>query len=353
MKILVYGAGAVGGYLGARLAHQNHDVTLVARPTTATMISEHGLFIAETDAEFRVRPAVVNSIAQAFMDSETAYDLIIMGMKAYDIPPAIDHLVAFCPDPAAILTIQNGINAEQPIIDQFGPEKVIAGAFTMPVRRETPNHLVIERSDRGFGLTAVHPNTDLTPWLTLFQQTAIPTEVIGNYRAMKWSKAFLNIIGNATSAILNRPPGVIYKSDAIFDLEARMLRETLAVMKALNIPVIDLPGAPAKRLAAGVRRAPRFILKPILTRIVDTGRGDKMPSFHIDLYAGKGKSEVLYHNGAIAKAGQEAGVPTPVNRTLTSVLWALTQEKIDWREFDGRPRRLIAALKQTEQQSHA
>ena len=73
-----------------------------------------------------------------------------------------------------------------------------------------------------------------------------------------------------------------------------------------------------------------------------------MPSFHIDLTIGKGKSEVVYHNGAIAKVGKELGVPTPVNAALTDILWKLTLEKLDWREFNGKPSRLVQEVKRYE-----
>lgn len=351
MKILVYGAGAVGGYLGAKLAQQQHDVTFITRTTTASLITQNGLVVTEGDTEITITTTVLDTVAQAFLGNTQPYDLIIMAMKSYDLVAAIDPLVAFCPDPPPIITIQNGIDIEQPLIEQFGAEKIISGAFTMPVRRDTPNHLIVERSDRGFAIAPTQPGTSVAQWLDLFQQANIPIEHLSDYRAMKWSKAFLNIIGNATSAILNRPPGVIYKSEALFDLEVRMLRETLAVMKALAIPVVDLPGAPARNLARGIRHAPRFLLKPILTRLVDTGRGDKMPSFHIDLFSGRHQTEVPYHNGAIAKAGMAAGVPVPVNRTLTTILEGLTDETLDWREFDGKPNQLLQELRRTEQRN--
>ncbi|GAB4268959.1 MAG: 2-dehydropantoate 2-reductase [Candidatus Promineifilaceae bacterium] len=347
MKILIYGAGAVGGYLGAKLVQAGYDVTLVAREVTASLINESGLNITEAGKTFCVHPHACSSVTQAFLDKET-YDLIILGMKAYDLAEAVDPLAAFCQTPVTFLTTQNGIDVEKPLVDHFGAEQVISGAFTMPVRRDTPNHLIVERTDRGLAIAPVAQGQSVTKWAALFREAAVSTETIKDYQAMKWSKAFLNIVGNATSAILNRAPGIIYNSDAMFELELRMLQETLAVMKAKGIPVIDLPGAPAKKLAIGIKYAPKFLLKPTLTRLVESGRGDKMPSFHIDLSSGKRKSEVIYHNGAIAKAGQELRIPVPVNLTLTNVLWALTQERIAWREFDGKPSRLLAELKKTE-----
>jgi 2-dehydropantoate 2-reductase len=90
---------------------------------------------------------------------------------------------------------------------------------------------------------------------------------------------------------------------------------------------------------------PRALLKPIMTSLVTEGRGNKMPSFQLDLTSGKGKSEVIFHNGAVAQAGQELRIPTPVNTALNDILLKLTREELNWREFDGRPKRLALEVK--------
>ena len=347
MDILIYGAGAVGGYLGARLTQQQHNVTLITREVMAQLVGETGLELTEGGKRIVTRPTAVTSVAQAFKDGQT-YDLIILAMKAYDMAAAINPLIAFCPEPNMIITTQNGIGIEKGLIKQFGAEHVIAGSFTLPIRKETTTQLVAERTDGGFCLAPTQPKQNIKPWLNLFKQAGLEAKAFKEYESMKWSKAFLNIIANATSAILNRRPGLIYRSDLIFDLEIKMLQETLAVMKAAGHKVVDLPAVPATKLAFSVRRLPRSLLKPGLAKLVAEGRGDKMPSFHIDLTTGKGKSEVVYHNGAIAKAGKEQGIPTPVNAALTDILWKLTLEKLDWREFNGRPKRLIQEVKRYE-----
>jgi 2-dehydropantoate 2-reductase len=186
-------------------------------------------------------------------------------------------------------------------------------------------------------------------WIDLFNHAGIETMEAPSYEALKWSKALLNIVANATSAIVDRPPGTVYRDDLLYKLEVRMLRETTAVMSALGIEVVDLPGSPARRLAAAVRHVPGFLLKPILTRLVARGRGDKMPSFQLDLASGSGKSEVSYHNGAIARAGQRARIPTPVNATLDRVLMGLTLGSLDRQDFTGNAPRLVEEVAFTEE----
>ncbi|MCP4420736.1 MAG: ketopantoate reductase family protein [Chloroflexi bacterium] len=347
MDILIYGAGAVGGYLGARLARKKHNVTLITRDVTAKILEQSGLELTEKNKRIVTRPTAVSSIAQAFKGGQN-YDLIILTMKAYDVAAAIDPLIAFCPQPKMLITTQNGIGVEQRLIKQFGADHVVAGSFTLPIRKVTTTQLVAERSDGGICLAPTQSGQDIKPWIDLFKSTGLETKAFKKYESMKWSKAFLNIIANASSAILNRRPGLIYRSELIFDLEIKMLQETLAVMKAAGHKVVDLPAVPATKLAFSVRRLPRSLLKPGLTKLVADGRGNKMPSFHIDLNSGKGKSEVVYHNGAIAKVGKELGVPTPVNAALTDILWKLTLEKLNWQEFNGRPKRLFQEVQRYE-----
>ena len=69
-----------------------------------------------------------------------------------------------------------------------------------------------------------------------------------------------------------------------------------------------------------------------------------MPSFHIDLYSGRGKSEVEYLHGAVVRAGERFGVPTPVNKVLTETLMKLTNKEIPLEEFAHQPEKLLALI---------
>jgi 2-dehydropantoate 2-reductase len=347
MKILVYGSGAVGGYLGGKLAHAGHDVTLVARPVIAEALNSSGLLITESGQTFKSQPTAVPAIARAFMGEETSvYDLIILAMKSYDLKAALDPLIAFCPEPKALLTIQNGVGTEAIVTQNFRADRVTTAVLTIPIAKETTNHLVVEAEGRGIAVAPIESGQPVQQWADLLQQANLTTEVVADYQAMKWSKLLINILGNATSAILNRSPAILYKSSAIFDMEVAMVREALSVMKTLQIKAVDLPGAPTSRLVFGVRYLPKFMLQPLLTQMLaHNGRGDKMPSFHLDLTAGRRNSEVVFHNGAVARLGRQHNIPTPINAALTDILLKLTREEVDWREYDGNPRRLLADVR--------
>jgi 2-dehydropantoate 2-reductase len=253
----------------------------------------------------------VGQLAEAFDGPPP--ELIVLGMKGYDLAAAVAELATVCPRPARLLTTQNGIGIEEIV--------------TVP---------------------PVEPGQSVEEWVALFRAAGIRAGALADYRAMKWSKAFLNVMGNASSAILNRPPAALYRRGDVFALEMRMLREMLAVMKALGLRIVNLPGASARPLAAALTYAPSFLRRLVFQQVLIHGRGDKMPSFHIDLVAGKGRSEVVFHNGAIAAAGRACGVATPVNAALNDALLRLTQQPAARAEFDGRPERLLAEVARQE-----
>ena len=343
MDVLVFGAGAVGGYLGGRLAHAGHNVTLVSRRPTAEAIKRVGLTIIEGEKQILTTPTIVPALREAFAD-DADYDVILLTTKAYDAQSALYEMVAFCPTVPTIITLQNGIGIEEIFIDEFSPERIIAGSLTTPLSHETANSIIVERADRGLALAPTLRGTDISAWVELFQEARIDTIGIDDYRSMKWSKALLNMVGNATSAILNRHPKLIYSYGPTYALEMEMLKETLAIMKANKLKTIDLPGAQANRLAMAVKRLPKSLVKPILSNIVSAGRGNKMPSFHIDLMDGREQNEVTYHNGAVAKAGESLGIETPVNQALNEILNKIARMEIDYQEFNGQPKRLVAAV---------
>jgi 2-dehydropantoate 2-reductase len=114
-------------------------------------------------------------------------------------------------------------------------------------------------------------------------------------------------------------------------------------MHAKGIPVVDLPGTPVRALALAVM-LPTWVSRPILVRAAGGGRGGKMPSFHIDLHSGRGKSEVGFLHGAVAREGESVGIPTPINSWLTRTLQSLTDGSIPLDRFARRPGELLSAI---------
>ena len=175
-------------------------------------------------------------------------------------------------------------------------------------------------------------------------QAGFRVQTFPEYRAMKWSKLLLNILGNATSAILDVPPSEIARSPRLFALERDAFREAVRVMQGLSLQPVALPGYPVPALVR-VMGAPAWIARRIVGPKIGGGRGAKMPSLWEDLDRGRERSEVEVLNGAVAREGAALGIPTPVNALLTEVLMALAAGRRDREAFRRKPEALVALLR--------
>ena len=163
---------------------------------------------------------------------------------------------------------------------------------------------------------------------------------------MRWSKLLANLVGNATSAILDLDPGDVFRDPDLFAVESTQLREALAVMDALGLSPTALPGADVRALAAAVR-LPSTLVRPIMARVVAMGRGGKSPSLRRHLQLGGGPSEVDWLNGAVADAARRLGQRAPVNTRLAQIVAECSGDAGRWADFRGRPERLLAELDAT------
>jgi 2-dehydropantoate 2-reductase len=126
MKILVIGAGAVGGYFGARLTKAGRDVTFLVRERRAEQLRRNGLTVIETDAEFTVQPKLL-SAAELHAKPE-AFDLILLSTKAYQLAAAIDDFAPAVGESTAILPLLNGMSHLDTLATRFGQHAVLGGS---------------------------------------------------------------------------------------------------------------------------------------------------------------------------------------------------------------------------------
>lgn len=123
MRILVLGAGAVGGYYGGRLVEGGADVTFLVRPRRAQALAERGLIVRSPlgDIERKVKTALAGGIRDSF-------DLVLLSCKAYDLDGAIEAITPAVGPRGAILPLLNGINHMAVLSGRFGAERVLGGA---------------------------------------------------------------------------------------------------------------------------------------------------------------------------------------------------------------------------------
>jgi 2-dehydropantoate 2-reductase len=282
---------------------------------------------------------VVTSLAQA--SAHAPFDLALFTVKTYDTDATIIEMQAADLGQPTLLSLQNGVYSEEALGRAFGRSRVIAGTILNPISVPAVGTVELEKWRGGLGLAPVAPDSPLDTWLSILG-TVLPTRLYANYRSMKWSKLLLNVIGNASAAILDMNTVQVYADPRLVRLEVEMLRETANVMRGLNVKPVNLPGYPVPLLAWGVRWAPLFILRPVLRRLVAGGRGQKPPSLLLDLRRGRERSEVAFLNGAVVQAGRRTGIPAPVNHALTETLTRLSQRQIQWDNVRQQPGVLLA-----------
>lgn len=348
LNFLIFGSGAIGTYIGGSLALNGHAVTFVEREKNAQELKARGLRLdltlderRKTNEVFVIEPkafTVESSLESALKFGP--FDVAIVALKSYDTPALIESMKPFAEKLPPVLCLSNGVDNEALIAEAFGKDKVIYGTVTTAVRKKNVGDVVLEKL-RGVGVAMGHPLSETL--VTIFNDAYLNCKLYSDALSMKWSKMLTNLIANPTSAILNMNAKQILGDKNLYQLEVKMLRECLAVMQAMNLDVVDVPGTPVRALVFATK-LPLWISKPIVSRVAGSGRGNKMPSFHIDLYSGRGKSEVEYLHGAVVREGKRLGIPTPVNELLTNTLLALTNKEIPLEEFANQPEKLLKKL---------
>jgi len=348
LKVLSFGAGAIGTYIGGSLALAGHNVVFVEQVKVVDELREHGLRLDLTldkrrkaKETFLVEPSsfvIVPSLEEALRYGP--FDVALYALKSFDTAAALEGIHPYGEKMPPFLCLSNGVDNEPAIAKVLGQEKVIYGTVTSAIGRRAAGDIVLEKL-RGVGIAATHPLSDRL--VADFNDAFLNAQAFSDAASMKWSKMLTNLLANPTSAILDMSAAEIFANKDLYAFEITMLRECLEVMKAQDIEVVDLPGTPVRALAFATE-LPLWLSKPLLSRAAGSGRGGKMPSFHIDLHSGRGKSEVDFLHGAVVRAGEKVGVPTPVNRLLTDTLLALINGEMTLEKYAHQPERLLAEL---------
>jgi len=366
VRVLVFGAGAIGSLLGYRLAHAGHEVTLVGRQAYVRAVQERGLLLEEGSppgghhgdedtvvttsvdtTELQrghvVYPDAVERIEDIPAD-QRSWDLVLLTVKAYDTTEAAQALAPYSPPDVPLLIVQNGVGGEELAQDVLKHTEVVSGVLTLSVSVLAPGHIRLETRRGGLSLAPTRDGQSVEQWAALFAAADMRVATYADYRALKWSKLLLNVQANAIPAILDMTPGDVFADPALFALERSAFLEALAVMQALHLRPVSFPGYPVPLLAWAMRTLPTALLRLVLGRLVASGRGDKPPSLQMGLSSGRQRSEVRHLNGAVVTHAQRLGLDVPVNKVLMNTLVGMVAGSIPWEKFRGQPQRLVAAV---------
>ena len=343
MKVLIVGAGAVGGYFGARLVRAGVDCMFLLRPRTLAAVKQKGLTVHSVDESFTVHPAA-GSDARALSKAS----LVILSVKRYDLDEVIEQLRPVHFANATVLTLQNGVDAETRILELVPNAQLVGGVAYIYARIAEPG--VIEHYKRGSvaigtwlqtavpgspqkeepeiqSASAKGPFAKLGEMLrqtdrvttpvaptprgatladikVLFDQAGIPCEVVEDIRRTKWEKMCWNVAFNPLTVLLND-----------------------RVSKALAHPEMRAMIKLLLKEAVSVARADGMELEPdIADKVVQWS--EEIRDIHTSMYddwkAGR-RTEIDFLNGYLVRRGRELGVPTPVNEAVRALIKTITE----------------------------
>ena len=316
MRIVIFGAGGVGGYFGGRLAQAGVDVTFIARGQHLAAIQARGLRVDSLKGDFTL-PTV-----QAVADPAAVgpVDVIILGVKAWQVPNVARALNPMLGPDTFVVPLQNGVEAPAHLAEVIGPERVLGGFCRIVSYVVEPGHINQAGGDPyvAFGELDNHASERARQLLAVFQQTeGVTAEIPADIQAAMWSK-FLSISSwSALGAVTRAPVGVWRSLPETRQLWQQAMQEVLAVARARNIA---LP--------------PDIIEKS--TAYVDNLPAQATASMQRDVLAGR-PSELGTLCGGVVRLGQASGVPTPNHAFIYHTLLPLELKARGEIEFPQMP----------------
>lgn len=188
MKILVLGAGGVGGYFGGRLAEAGSDVTFLVRERRADQLRAGGLVVQTPDGEFRVP-------AKAVQRHEIAapFDLVLLTCKAYDLGSAIDTIRPAIGPGTIVVPLLNGLAHLDRLDAEFGAERVIGGSCGIAATLSAEG-VVIQMSPFHwirFGDRAGKPRAQVDALAEAYARTPVDAAAVPDILQAMWEKFVL------------------------------------------------------------------------------------------------------------------------------------------------------------------
>ncbi|MDR2104873.1 MAG: 2-dehydropantoate 2-reductase [Deferribacteraceae bacterium] len=244
-NILVVGAGAVGGYFGARLALAGAEVTFIARGGRLSAMQKGGLVLKRTDSAGGQREDRLKVFAAEKPDGK--YDLIIISVKSMDTAAAAAIASGHLEEGGAVVSLQNGVENVDIIAENFPKESVIGGVVRSALSNDGFNTVsYISYPSVIIGAAFEEGRRHEAELKTLFTLAGIQILITDNIRAKQWEKLIWNIAFNPLSALTFATCGEMVKSERL-SLIMRAVAEE-AVQAALLCGVNLRKGAAQKAL---------------------------------------------------------------------------------------------------------
>ena len=314
MKFAVVGAGAIGAYLGARLARSGADVTLVARGPHLAAMREHGVRVVELEGgqpgvgDFVAHPPVTDDLAAGVRDA----DVVFLTVKAHSVAPIAEPLAAALRPDASLVTMQNGIpwwyfqryggplaglslrsvDPDGFLARTFAPERLV-GCVVWPAAAITSPGVVEHVEGTRFTLGELDgaEAARCQPIAEAFTRAGLKAPLTPTIRTDIWLKLLGNTVFNPLSALTHATLGQLVAHDAMRAVARAMMVEVDGVARRLGV---EIPISIDRRLAGAgkvgdhktsmlqdLENARQMELEPLVGAVVELGDLLDMPLPHL------------------------------------------------------------------------
>lgn len=298
MKIIVYGVGGVGGYFGGRLAQAGNNVTFVARGDHLTALRSNGLRVESTLGNFHL------PVIQAVDDVRACGvpDLVLLGVKAWQVPKAALDLVPIIGENTVVLPLQNGIDAPSQLTTVLGEQAVLGGLCQLSAFKAGPGHIrhVGIEPLVTFGELNGNPSSRVEILRQVFSSSGIKTETPANIHSAMWRKFLFIASISGVGAVTRSSPVVTRKLPQTRKLLESAMQEIRELARVRQIHLDD----------DIVERTMAFI---------DQMSAAVMPSMQRDIIEGR-RSELEAQSGAVVRMALEEGISTPTHAFIYAAL---------------------------------
>ncbi len=294
-RVVVVGAGAVGGYFGGRLARAGVPVTLIGRPALIEAVHRSGFCL-----EMLACSETLQVKASCDMSAAHGADIVLFCVKTIDTLAVAKELAPFITPTTIVLCLQNGV--ENVFTIQACTQAVVVQAVVY-LAASVPQPGVVKHHGRGdliIGPTGVAASR----LQTLFQHAGVTCQISDEIEGHLWEKFICNCSLNAISALSHRTYGEIGEQAEAWQLVKAVIQETLQIAAAQGIIPSNMRDL--REATATVRKLTRQIAGAYSSTAQDLRRNKP--------------TEIDSLNGFIARQGQKFGIPVPVNQALYSLV---------------------------------
>ena len=291
MRIAVFGAGGIGGYLGGRLSQSGEEVAVVARGAHLEAIRQHGLRGDSIDGDFVFHPSIAtNDPAEV-----GPVDVVILGVKAWHVSEAAQAIRPMIGRETCVFPVQNGVEAHSQLAAVLGEEAVLVGIGGLVSFIEGPGHIRHTAAEPyvKFGEMDGQTSPQTERLLEAFVRAGVQAEIPTSIHAALWQKMMFICAGSGVGAVTRVPIGEWRSLPETWDMACQILRESDSVARALGVDMLGHEGEAAIAQVVGMQ-------------------AKATTSMQRDIMEGR-PSELEVQNGAVVRLGRQVGVPTPVN----------------------------------------